>query len=324
MLPAIQAARSGPAAAQCVNQLKQLGLAAHDYHDANQSFPLGMEMMPGLVYTKATFFIRLLPYLEQAAPLCQWDFNKPYNNVSNVAANSRATPLAGLVCPSDLFQENPFLLNSVAVAFPPVSQSGAVGGYYSPTSYAGNYGEGSYYFKSSQFPIKPDGLLFLTGSDPQLVPQTQPGGALDPKCDSHRNLPPVRFADITDGASNTLMMGEKFHQDAFFDSWTIDDSGEKMYMVSAWAWAGGMKGTADIFCSSAVPINKSVSYYTSKPNDISAQDRRFNGWGSGHPGGVCFLFGDGSARFTSESLDQPTLVQVSTRAGGEVVSSLNQ
>jgi hypothetical protein len=68
-------------------------------------------------------------------------------------------------------------------------------------------------------------------------------------------------------------------------------------------------------------MNKGVQYYTSRMNDIGAQDRRFNGWGSGHPRGVCFLLCDGSGRLISDSIDQVTLTRLSTRAGGEIVSS---
>ena len=54
------------------------------------------------------------------------------------------------------------------------------------------------------------------------------------------------------------MIGEKFHSDYVFDGWTSDNSGLQMYQLSAWAWLGGMKGPAQIFCSSAVGLNVTV------------------------------------------------------------------
>jgi type II secretory pathway pseudopilin PulG len=321
LLPAVQAAREAARRTQCMNQLKQLALAAQNYHSAKKCFPLGMEMMPNqnLYYTKSTFFIQLLPFIEETALYSQWDFTTPGGNVTNNPATSRAaTMLPNLVCPSDQFKQNPFQLAGPPSAFPSDAQCGAVAGYYSGTSYAGNYGEGSYYTKDSQFPIKPDGIFFLTGSDPGLK---QPGGSISTLCNNHQNLSPVKIQAITDGTGQTLMIGEKSHVDEFFDSWTTDNSGLKMYQVSAWAWAGGMKGAAQLFCSSAVGVNNSALAYSPLLNNLSSQDRRYNGWGSGHVGGVCFAVCDGSVHFIRDTIDPVTLTRLSTRAGGETVSS---
>lgn len=315
LLPAVQAARESARRAQCINHLKQLGLAAHAHHDVREAFPIGMLMKPGLSYTKTTFFLELLPYLEQRPLHELWDFD---NQVANVVTRPlSATIIPGFLCPSDIFYENPFTLPGGPQAFPGQSAAGALGGLYSGTSYAGNYGEGSYYFKFSQFPVRPNGIFFMTGPDATLA--GPPG--VHALVANHRNLSPVAIQNITDGTSSTIMMGEKYHSDPYFDTWTSGNSGLKMHQVSAWAWSGGTKGSAMLFCSSAVPINKSVRYYTSVPNDIAAQDRRFNGWGSGHPGGVNFLMCDGSARFVSEQLDQVTLSRLSTREDGKVVEN---
>lgn len=320
LLPAVQAAREAARRTQCANNIRQLAIAAQDYHGAQNEFPLGMEMMPGLSTTKATMFVRLLPYVEQNALYQKWDF-KPTsagskNITLNLATSLAATSIPSFLCPSDLFAENPYIMpGSTPSAFPSQSSAGAVTGYYSATSYAGNYGEGAYYTQYSQFRIRPSGVFFVTGTDATLT------SGLHVLADDHRNLPAVKISAITDGTSLTMMFGEKFHQDEFFDSWTSGNSGLKMHHVSAWAWAGGMKGTAHLFGSSAVPINQDVRRYTSSPNDIAAQDRRFNGWGSGHTGGATFAFCDGSVRFIADSLDQVTLVSLSTRAGEELVSS---
>jgi prepilin-type N-terminal cleavage/methylation domain-containing protein/prepilin-type processing-associated H-X9-DG protein len=318
LLPAIQAAREAARRTQCLNHLKQIALAAHNYHDSQKSFPLGMDMMTGLNLTRATFFIRLLPHVEQGNLYDQWNFTSPTTNVTNDLSTSRAaTQVPVFLCPSDQFQENPFLLPGGPQAFPSQTTAGAAAGWYSGSSYAGNYGEGSYFTKFSQFPIRPNGVLFLTGSDAQLSPS---GGQIHTLVDDHRHLPAVSFKMITDGSSSTLMLGEKFHSDEFFDTWTGGNSGMKMHQVSAWAWAGGMKGAAHVFCSSAVPINSGVRLFTASPNNIGAQDRRYNAWGSGHPGGVNFAKCDGSVTFISDELDQLTLSRLSTRAGEEVVS----
>src|SRR5204863_8719156 len=143
-----------------------------------------------------TFFVRLLPYLEEQSLYDKWDFTTPANNVTADASTSRAaTKIPVLICPSDQFESNPFSLPGGPAAFPSTSSPGAVDGMYSGTSYAGNYGEGSYYTQFSQFGIKPDGVFFVTGLDTSLK---MPGGGLHASCDNHYNLPPVKMQTVTD------------------------------------------------------------------------------------------------------------------------------
>ena len=125
LLPAIQAAREAARCIQCANGLRQLGLAAHNCHGAQKAFPLGMEMQLGLANAKSTFFIRLLPFMEESQLYSQWDFNNPGNNVSTTKANSRAATLVpAFLCPSDSFTENVYQLAGPAAAFPSTTACG--------------------------------------------------------------------------------------------------------------------------------------------------------------------------------------------------------
>ncbi len=323
LLPAVQKVREAAARAKCANNLKQLGLGAHSYEGTYQRFPIGMELRAGATTTKSTFFIDLLPHIEQDPLFKLWNFSNPAANTSTTIAASRAaTLIPTFICPSDQFKENPYVLvNSGATFSPATSSSGnPYGGYYSGTSYAGNYGTGAYYTSFSQFPVKPNGMFFMTGPGNEMKPTSQ-GGSLHTLCDNHQNLQGVRLADITDGTTNTLMMGEKYHKDDHFDSYTSSNSGLKMHQVSAWAWGGGRKGSAMLFCSSAVGINQSAKNFSASINNINAQDRRFNAWGSGHTGGANFVMGDGSVRFLRDTTPIQTLAILSTRAGNEVVPS---
>ncbi|QDU89591.1 putative major pilin subunit [Pirellulimonas nuda] len=315
LLPAVQSAREAARRTQCLSQLKQLGLASINHHDTAGSFPIGQEMRPTNNYTKSTFLIELLPYLEEQTVYSRWDFETSLANVSNDPAISlAATEIGVLVCPSDQFESKLIQFRTAPSAFPSGSASGNAPGYYSPTSYAGNYGTGSYYLKNSQFAIKPNGVYFLTGPDATLK-------APHSLVQNHQNLKPIRMRNITDGSSKTFLIGEKYHADPFFDTWTSNNSGMKMHEVSPWAWMGGTKGMAALFCSSAVGINLLAEDFQSSSNSFFSQDRRFNGWGSGHPGVSGFVNCDGSATFLAEDIDLVTLQSLSTRAGEEVIDA---
>ena len=339
LLPAVQAARESSRRSQCSNNLKQLGDATQNYHDVNKAFPFGMEMVSGLKNAKATFFIRLLPFVDQEPLYMQWNFTPPANSTtasgsinSNTNANTSsslaATIIPTFLCPSDQFAVNPFHLpgtgdsNKVSIAWPSTAlnavrclaciQRQATLATMGPAVLPDEPAVSDHPERSSL----PDRLRSSTGGAREVSPV---GHA------NHQNLPAVSTKRITDGTSTTLMIGEKFHSDYVFDGWTSDNSGLQMYQLSAWAWLGGMKGPAQIFCSSAVGLNNSVSTYTggsTMPSE-GAQDRRFNGWGSGHPGGVCFVLCDGSVQFIADTIDPTVMTGLSTRAGNEIVSLVN-
>ena len=141
----------------------------------------------------------------------------------------------------------------------------------------------------------PNGALFMSGPNVGLFKATSCGATAKEQsvfsC-NHQGLSPVALRKIIDGTSHTLLIGEKFHEDQLFDTWTTNNSGFKMYQVSAWAWAGGTKGTAHLFGSAAVPLNSQVQAFLTNTSEQSliAQDQRFNAWGSAHPGAQISCF----------------------------------
>ncbi len=326
LLPAVQTAREAARRISCQNNLKQLGIAAHGHASARKAFPLGLELRDGSTTAKATFFIRLLPYLEETALSQAWDLVDSSKNADpSVAASRAAAMVKGFVCPSDQFTENPFDLPATGASFsPPQSASGnPYAGKYSGSSYAGNYGVGAYYTSFSAFPVIPNGMLFMTGPGRELKTSSS-GGQLHTMSADHQNLPAVKPSQVSDGTSKTLLIGEKYHRDHDFDSWTSANSGLKMHQFSVWAWAGGRKGSAMLFASSAVPINSTIrTLAPASPTSpsITVQDSRMNAWGSGHQGGAGFVFADGSTRFLADSIELLTLATISTRNGGEVTAS---
>jgi prepilin-type N-terminal cleavage/methylation domain-containing protein/prepilin-type processing-associated H-X9-DG protein len=285
LLPAVQKVREAANRMACTNNLKQIALATHNFHDTYKKLPTGGRI-PVLVGGRPTgginLWVELLPYFEQDNLYKMWDFD----NQKNVAGRTNATQaqvIKLLICPSDALPAD-VVENRTAVS-PPWCW-----GFYGMSSYGGNAGT-----RSVPFPgMSRDGIFFI-GS-----------------C--------VRFADILDGTSNTLLFGERYHHDPEFDRLRpvlmpgiapIEEAGK-------WGFVAGDPGImANVTLHSAAPIN----YRMPSDGDLLALITRDCAFGSGHPGGANFAFADGCVKFVSENIPQSTHQALSTRAGGEVVSA---
>jgi prepilin-type processing-associated H-X9-DG protein len=129
----------------------------------------------------------------------------------------------------------------------------------------------------------------------------------------------VRFADVTDGTSNTLLFGERYHRDPEYDLqhnifWPGSSS---MAQWGRWGYVANAGAMGNSMLSTPAPIN----YQMSPGGDVTAVENRACAFGSGHPRGANFAFADGSVRFLTDSTPLATLQALSTRAGGEVVSA---
>jgi prepilin-type N-terminal cleavage/methylation domain-containing protein/prepilin-type processing-associated H-X9-DG protein len=306
LLPAVQKVREAAARMQCTNNLKQLGLAAHAYHDAFKKFPPGVYQLPFAAAPKfrgVTLFVYLLPFVEQDNLFRGWDTTDPLTNTAGGAASRAATVLPLLVCPSDVIPQNP--------------ASGEGGRIYGLTSYGGNGGTRSF---DPQLAAN-DGIFFVIGPGSQ----TAPAGA------------PVRVADVRDGLSNTALFGERSHLDPNHDTFAANlaapSSGPSispMGQVGGWGVSGGRLAAGDVTLSAFAPINYRVpGGYADRlsmvppvnnANDyLYYNDRRVCAFGSQHGGGANFCLGDGSVRFVLDSLPLPTLQRLCARNDGQVV-----
>jgi prepilin-type N-terminal cleavage/methylation domain-containing protein/prepilin-type processing-associated H-X9-DG protein len=290
VLPAVQKVREAANRIQCLNNLKQIALAAHNYHGDQGKFPTGAHL-PDYVGDRPTggtnLWVELLPYIEQDNLYEKWDPNDNRNNVGGGTNATQARVIKLLICPSDPLPHR--VVPFTAPVAPPWSW-----GFYGMSSYGGNAGQRS-------FPVFPEG---------NCPPMTRDGIFYFDSC--------VRFADITDGTSNTFLFGERNHRDPQFDrQQAIVYPGRSLIgQVGRWACVAGYGDMANVTLSAATPIN----YQVPPGGDLSTVLDRLCTFGSGHPGGANFAFADGSVRFLNNATPPATLRALSTRNVGEVVA----
>lgn len=264
LLPAVQKVRAAAARIQCANNLKQIGLALHNYHDTYDVFPSGVTSKSSEF--RMSWLARLLPYVEQEPlwniTLGAYDFLPfPFTNPPHIGLSH---PIKLFACPADsrVSLTQPTHLN-FRVAL---------------TSYVGVFGTDY---------TQPDGTLFLDSQ--------------------------VRLTDITDGASNTIIVGERPPSADFWYGWWYAGLGQ--------ANSGSpdmVLGVRDINTGARFAQSCPRGPYHFQPGNFREQCDLFHFW-SPHSGGAHFLFGDGSVHFLSYSADD-ILPALATRAGGEPVS----
>lgn len=289
LLPAVQQAREAARRTQCRNNLKQIGLALHNYHDNFNVFPMGYSdtvagnaERNGAGWSWATF---ILPQLDQAPLYNRFTFaTTPYANTYGGASIENqvlmATPLAAFSCPSDVKPAT--AANNGGAANVAVGQGVAA---IATSSYAGSRGafNGAHCAENA-------------ANNPQITVDARNNGLLI--VNGKRSL-----RDITDGASNAFAVGEVRWLPLVTDINGNPNVGSvRQFVYGNVTTGGGPNCTNNGANNNGPDLHLRAAHM--KPNgpilDAANLHRNFH---STHVGGAFFLFGDGAVRFISENID---------------------
>jgi prepilin-type N-terminal cleavage/methylation domain-containing protein len=313
LLPAVQKVREAAARIKCANNLKQLGLACHNYHDVNGQLPKASTTQAGYFYSPADWgwLARILPFVEQnnIYQVCNVPNGPLLANGSAVGPLTFTPPL--FLCPSDPSGITSWNHNADLVYVAGIQTPVGVTNYFA--CLGANWGGDPC----------PDGWgnqtwwggLDLRWCNPSTVPSNPPApGSISPySCSGlaygdgaftgyespaggywYGERGGVPFSAITDGLSNTFLAGEGLVQASYWNWWALGN--------------GSMR-------TCAIALNATQA--NGQPYTAMDWPNNFH-FGSGHINGAQFVYCDGSVHFVTNSIAQAVYRATATRAGGEV------
>ncbi len=305
LLPAVQAAREAARRMSCTNNMKNIALSMHNYHDTYKTFPQGSVMRFGAGSLSSNFYVSgfssILPFIEQESLQNLYDFNVPWERQTPAVAS---TVIKTYVCPSNPGEST---VTDAPVGAVIGSFGGTVGSTFGVTTYRlskGAHGEWC--------------------NQPNSVSGAQKGMFdLGLK---------TAFRDVIDGTSNTLCLGEGAHGGIKKQlcAGVGCTAPTEQQSAATWIIAQPIPDVAGIIRTSIYgctlePINKEAVTATvlAEGNFGSCApgggDTTSN-FGRYHPGGGNFAFADGSVDFLAETIDMTVFRALSTTQGGEAVS----
>jgi prepilin-type N-terminal cleavage/methylation domain-containing protein/prepilin-type processing-associated H-X9-DG protein len=359
LLPAVQAAREAARRSQCTNNLKQIGLALHNYHQSTGKFPQGHSESFAYATTPPTAYAGWTEWSAQSMLLSYMEQNPVYNSINfnycggygyGAYANvtGYTTVISAYLCPSDTNADK---------GGPPLGLVGLNGwgnGTYPPNinSYRGSVGTttSAYNWGAGYACCQPDPYNISGGS--QAVSATSTGMFAYWVC--------YGISDATDGTSNTVIFAESLVGDPVNVGSSGGHNNNSVTNVTAIVSAEAFDASTLNYQTVIVPaINACTAAYKLGTNITTDNGNRW-GWGavgmtlfqtvvppnfapwssckdccagsspddatfsnaqSNHPGGVNVLMSDGSARFIKNSINPQTWMSLGTKGNGEVLSS---
>ncbi|MBA4032121.1 MAG: prepilin-type cleavage/methylation domain-containing protein [Planctomyces sp.] len=286
LLPAVQQAREAARRTQCKNNMKQLGLAIHNYHDVHDQMPLG-------TLNRHNWRIAILPMLDQAPAYTQLNFTSAGFRGDQTDANTtilRNWKVAAFACPSSPLETNP--------NYGGWNPNRYQGHHYAAVAGANNTGYGNCL----------DFYGVMCDNGPFQINRKE------------------RLADLTDGSSNVMVVAEQSNKVAWTGSPGWEFEGNRTQgpsgMRGGWYGPENLDGPTGTYGQTAgvatVIYNPNAACgdffqcgvtYSNSTNLASA-----------HTGGIHVLMGDGAVRFVSDNIDLTTFKRVAMRADGNVAS----
>jgi prepilin-type N-terminal cleavage/methylation domain-containing protein/prepilin-type processing-associated H-X9-DG protein len=285
LLPAVQKVREAANRMRCHNNLKQYCLALHGYHDTNGLFPPGGRFGPD--DDRGSWQVYILPYMEEDSLYRKIPNLESTFNAIPVAKDNKVLPvhLPYLRCPSDTYDANSFTSNYL----------GSMGPQCLPVNCS--------FHPFDSYCNMPQWGIPASAADGETTLTSQLRGMF---C---RRGAKVRLMDVSDGTSNTIMVGE-----------TLAGEHGDIKKSNAWyTWFGNST------ISTIVPINYKTDVDDNPPCSQS-QQRSIHNWAvafgfkSNHPGGASFVFADGSVHFLNQNIDHITYQLLGCRNDGHVAA----
>ena len=314
LLPAVQKVREAAARAKCQNNLKQIGLAMHNYHDGNGKLPMGNRGGAGTAYAGGSYGynwrLSILPYMEQSNEFARFD--ETQSSWSNAMAPTNDVVIPNYRCPSSPLPQYAVSMNPSGTVYDRVQR----------VTYVGISGAtkaafaGSTFTETRQTNAAPT-TGCCTGGDVS-------GGGPLPANDA------MAFTNITDGTSTTMLVSEQ-------SDFLTQADGTKVDWNTGWhGWLigtsqSGLAGTAAMSSNDnrifgLVTIRYQINQTKGWPNGGDCSMGVCPNFGSNiplnstHTGGVNAVFCDGSVRFISSSTSLLILAAMATRDDGIVVN----
>jgi prepilin-type N-terminal cleavage/methylation domain-containing protein len=285
LLPAVQQARESARRTQCKNNLKQIGLAVHNWHDQYNALPPARQWGNGV-----TWAALIMANLDQTAAFNQWNFKKSYHSPENDLArkNSPAVYFCPTRRPAPQLSLNGDNRGSVSHPLAGGSVSDYVG-------VRGDHNSTNDFMPNLQHPHAAGG----NANGPIVLSVEGDYSGPDPNFDVVAKTFKMRIADIKDGTTNTLMFGEKH---VTIDQWGQYAQGDaSVYNSDSYWMSARLAGPGyGLITNANAPAAPSV-------------------FGSYHEGTVHFALCDGSVRGISDNINTIVLGNLANRRDGQVV-----